>query len=82
MDTPKSQREINREEWQDPNNWSGTWPYKTYSSKRDSRLFASARFGPSVLNLGHRWAPLVRRLHLLIFLGILTGILWLLFKGM
>jgi hypothetical protein len=39
MDAPKTQAEINQEEWSNLDNWSGFWPWTVYFSKRDSRLF-------------------------------------------
>lgn len=59
MSEPRSQDDINREEWSNADNWSGVWLYRVYFSKRDSRVFVpiwrNSRFSPTMINLGHRW---------------------------
>jgi hypothetical protein len=56
----RTQKETNDEEWDNPGNWAGWWPFKSYFSKRDSRVwvpFSRNRwsFAGGVINHGH-WA--------------------------
>jgi uncharacterized membrane protein len=79
MDTPQSQREINKVEWGNPDNWSGVWPFRAYFSKRDSRLYipTGSRTG-TTLNSGHRFGPLALVLHTIAVVVLSAGIFWLL----
>ena len=68
-----TQREINDAEWRNPDNWSGSWPYNAYFSKRDSRLFVPQYFNsilcPHTINFGHRWGfTLLTSLYVVIVL--------------
>lgn len=74
MDDKPSQREINQAEWANPDNWSGTWPFNAYFSKRDSRIFVPGLWNnllsPATLNYGHRYGPLVQASMLVFIFGV------------
>jgi hypothetical protein len=60
-----TQKEIDIQEWKNPDNWSDGF-FKAYFSKKDSRVFVPSRifqwwgesphfvFNPSTINMGHR----------------------------
>jgi hypothetical protein len=81
-----TQKEIDIQEWKNPDNWSDGF-FKAYFSKKDSRLFVPGRFLQkfgitptyyrnwfgSVVNLGHRHGALCAALHwLALLIGFLT----------
>ena len=80
-----SQREIDDEEWRNPDNWSGVWPFNAYFSKRDSRIFVpqffNSRFSPRTPNFGHRLGfPVVCLLYVVvIFMTAVIG--WMVGRG-
>ena len=59
MSSPETQQQVNLEEWNNPDNWSGLGLWKVYFSKRDSRVWVprlwNGAMSPHTINMGHRW---------------------------
>ncbi|MBX9788604.1 MAG: hypothetical protein K2Y37_06785 [Pirellulales bacterium] len=80
MDDKPSQREINQAEWANPDNWSGTWPFNAYFSKRDSRIVVpglwNSTLSPATINYGHRFGPAIQ-VSVLVAIFVCWLLLWL-----
>jgi len=74
------QREINKEEWENPANWSGRWPFNAYFSKRDSRILVPGLWNhtlsPATFNYGHRYGALTQAVVLLFMFGVLVYVIY------
>ena len=71
----------NDEEWRNPDNWSGKWPFNAYFSKRDTRIFVPAfwniRWCPATnLNHGNPFGPLIQSLFVLFALAVYVVLSW------
>ncbi|HEX4129620.1 MAG TPA: hypothetical protein VHZ24_06225 [Pirellulales bacterium] len=85
MNETLAQRGINDAEWRNPDNWSGIWMYRVYFSKRDSRIWVPATrlgpFGPSTINVGHRYDFLVMALLFYAMIAMSICIGWVVAQG-